>query len=223
MSDNLDGKKVLIFVSPGRCGTTRIAEILKEKLPAEDFAVTHQMPFSRLANVVGNLMYYFGQSEKIKEKLYNFIVSRYTNGKNFITTDPLTAMIIPQKLVKSKNVCIVQITREPEEFAESFYRFSRKRMKSFIAHNCVPFWQLGIKPLENLLRNDIKNKYVLIIKNKETFFDSAYKANSNYLKIDIAEIFTPNLIECLVKQFLNFHIDIRPRELSIQSNKSKMM
>jgi len=220
LSDNLGGKKALVFVSPGRCGTTRIAEILRKKLPPEEFAVTHQMLFSRLANFIGNLMYYFGQSEKIKEKLYNFIVSRHINGKHFITTDPLTAMIIPKKWVESENVCIVQITRDSEEFAESFYRFSKKKMKSFIAHNFIPFWQLGVHPLENLLSSDIKNKYKLTINNKEFFFDYYYKSNPNYLKIDMVEIFTMNTFEYLIKQFFDCYIAIKPQELSFRSNES---
>ena len=218
MSDNTDGKKVLIFVSPGRCGTTRIAEILREKLPAEDFTVTHQMPFSRLANVVGNLMYYFGQSEKLKEKLYGFIVSRYTNGKHFITTDPLTAMIIPRKLVESENICIVQITRDPEAFAESFYRFSRKRIKSFIAHNFIPFWQIGVFPIENFLYHKIKKKYEKVYNEKQLFFDSLYSSNPNYIKVDINKIFHSRLIEKLINDFFSRSIIIHKEDLSIKSN-----
>jgi flavodoxin len=53
-----DNQKILIFVSTGRCGTKRIAEILKEKLPEDKFAVQHQMNISRIANILGNLMYY---------------------------------------------------------------------------------------------------------------------------------------------------------------------
>ncbi len=210
----------MIFVSPGRCGTTRIAEILREKLPQEEFAVTHQMPFSRLANVVGNLMYHFGQSEKIKEKLYNFILSRYVNGKHFIATDPLTAMIIPKRWVESENVCIVQITRDPEELAESFYRFSRKKMKSFIAHNFIPFWQPGVLPLQNLLGSGIKGKYKKVQKQKEVFFDTVYTGNPNYIKVDIHKLFVTDFIARLIHSFFYQSLEVKPGELSIKSNQS---
>lgn len=218
MSDNFGSNKALIFVSPGRCGTTRIAEILKERLPQEKFAVTHQMPFSRLANIVGNLMYHFGQSEKIKEILYNFIVSRYINGKHFITTDPLTAMVIPQKWVASDKVCIVQITREPDSFAKSFYCFSRKNPKSFIAHNFVPFWQIGVLPLENLFGSGIKIKYEKLSKKKESFFDTLYAKNPNYIKIDIKKMFNTDFIAELINRFFYIPIKVEPDELSIKSN-----
>jgi len=221
LSDNLGGKKALIFVSPGRCGTKRIAEILKEKLPAEEFAVTHQMNFSRLANIVGNLMYYFGQSEKIKEKLYNLIVSKHINGKHFITSDPLTAMIIPKKWVENENVCIVQITRDPEEFAESFYRFSRKKMKSFIAHNFIPFWQPRVLPLENLLSSIIKKKYEKVRQEKEFFFDTVYEGNPNYIKVDVNKLFDVNFIGKLANLLFYQSIEVKPGELSIKSNQSQ--
>ncbi|MCF7889451.1 MAG: sulfotransferase domain-containing protein [Victivallales bacterium] len=222
MSDHLGGKKALIFVSPGRCGTTRIAEILREKLPREEFAVTHQMPFSRLANVVGNLMYYFGQSEKIKEKLYDLIVARYINGKHFITTDPLTAMIIPKKWVESENVCIVQITRDPEEFAESFYRFSRKKTKSFISHNFIPFWQPGVLPLENFLGRGIKSKYKKVQKKKEVFFDTVYAGNVNYIKVDIHKLFDTDFITGLIHSYFCQPLELKPGELSVKSNQSRI-
>ncbi len=221
LSDNFGSNKALIFVSPGRCGTTRIAEILKERLPQEKFAVTHQMPFSRLANIVGNLMYHLGQSEKIKEILYNFIVSRYINGKHFITTDPLTAMVIPQKWVVSDKVCIVQITREPDSFAKSFYCFSRKNPKSFIAHNFVPFWQIGVLPLENILNKKIKIKYRLIKEKKEFFFDSFYSYNPNYIKANVEEIFQFNFIDNLINQFFSQSVHISGENLSIKKNQSK--
>lgn len=220
MSGKTSKRKALIFVSPGRCGTTRIAEILREKLPSDEFAVTHQMPFSRLANVAGNLMCYFGQSEKIKEKLYNFIVSGYTDGKHFITTDPLTAMIMPVTWVRSERVCIVHITRDPETFADSFFRFSRKKVKSFIAHNFIPFWQIRIFPLENLLNPNIKEKYRLNRREKERIFDSLYGSNPNFVKATIDELFQEKFIESLVNDFFNISIEIKPCELSVKANQS---
>ena len=220
LCDNGCNRKALIFVSPGRCGTTRLAEILRKKLPPEEFAVTHQMPFSRLANVVGNLMYYFGQSEKIKEKLYNFIFARYINGRHFITTDPLTAMIIPRKWVESEKVCIIQITRDPEDFAESFYHFSRKNLKSFIAHNFIPLWQINMLPFENLLNSGIKNKYQNIQQQKECFFDTIYAGNSNYIKYDMKRLLETDLLSYIIKFFFHLSIEIRKYELIIKSNQS---
>ena len=35
--------KHLLFVSCGRCGTVRLAQILRNTLPVEDYAVVHQM------------------------------------------------------------------------------------------------------------------------------------------------------------------------------------
>ena len=218
--DSNPPRKALIFVSPGRCGTTRLAEILRDTLPQEEFAVTHQMLFSRLANIVGNLMFHFGQSEKIKEKLYSFIVSQYVNDKHFITTDPLTAMIIPKKWVESQNVCIIQITRNPDEFAESFYRFSRKKVKSFLAHNFIPFWQPSVLPLENIFHFSIQKKYKFVNQKKKGYFDSFYSVNQNYLTIDITELFHSEFLKNLIQNFFNFSVDIDSKLMICKSNTS---
>ena len=47
--------KQLLFVSCGRCGTVRLAQILREKLPEEKYTVVHQMKYSRVANVLAIL------------------------------------------------------------------------------------------------------------------------------------------------------------------------
>lgn len=210
----------MIFVSPGRCGTTRIAEILKEKLPADEFAVTHQMAFSRLANVVGNIMYYFGQSEKLKDKLYNFIISRFLQERHLISSDPLTAMIIPRNWIEDSNVCIVQVTRNPEAFADSFFRFSRKKRKSFIAHNFIPCWQIGVLPLENILNKRIKHKYEKISIKKEKLLQTLYQPNPNYLLIDTEELFNSQFVEKLIHQFFLKSIHITQEELGVKSNQT---
>ena len=92
--------KKLLFASTGRCGTKRIAQILSKYLP-EEFTVVHQMPFSRLANFAGNMLFYLGPSEKLKHLLFNSITSRYRQETHFICSDPLTAMLIPEAYVAS--------------------------------------------------------------------------------------------------------------------------
>ena len=213
--------KALIFVSPGRCGTRRLAELLKEKLPNE-FTVKHQMRFSRAANVIGNVMYHFGQSEKIKEKLYYLIVSNYVNNRYFISCDPLTAMIIPQKWIESDNVSIVQITRDPGSFADSFLQFSREKMKSMVAHNLIPCWQIGVYPFENFFsRNKIKKKYKYICKLKENFFEMHYSSNPNYFKVDMNRLYKDDFLEQLLDYSFQYHISITKHDLSIRKNQTK--
>lgn len=215
----ISAMKKMLFVSAGRCGTTRIAQILKECL-SDEFSVQHQMPFSRLANIVGNIFYYFGESEKVKYKLYNFITSRYSKGKHFICTDPLTSMIIPKEYIKSEDVCIVHITREPKAFAGSLFNFSRAKFKSFIAHNFITFWQIGIWPLENLLNSNIRGKYKKVAKLKNRYFTEKYSSNPNYLKIDMDELFTTGIISSLIKIFFKYQIEIDDSDLNKKVNES---
>ena len=209
--------KKLLFVSTGRCGTKRIAQILRKYLPAE-FEVVHQMPFSRFANVIGNLFFYFGSSEKIKHLLYNFIIKKHGRGKHFICSDPLTSMIIPADDVYSRDVCIVHIEREPVAFAESFMRLSRQRLSSFVAHNLVPFWQIGLWPLENLLNPVVNSKYMKIAEIKSNYFIQVYSSNPNYKRVWMETIFSPNFLNNLIYDFFHYALSIPEQELNIKTS-----
>ena len=189
--------KKLIFVSTGRCGTTRICELLKEKLPNENYSVVHQMSFSRLANVMGNLLYYFWDIPSIRNFIYSAIIKKYDTKDYFISTDPLTSMLIPDDYVKSNDVFIVHIVREPSSFAKSMFNFSKQNWKSYFAHNFVPFWQPYLWPLENLSSKSILSKYEKISVKKNNYFNNKYYMNSHYQKITMDEIFTTNFLENL--------------------------
>jgi hypothetical protein len=209
--------KKLLFVSTGRCGTMRIAQILRKYLPA-DFAVVHQMQFSRLANVAGNIFYYFGSCEKAKQKLYRLITAKYHRGKYFICSDPLTAMIIPQQWATRRDVCIVHIERDAEIVADSLLRISRKRLASFMAHNFIPLWQIDLWPLENLIGRDIKQKYMHIAALKNKYFAETYSINPNYVRIQMARIFNSNFLNDLIYDLFRYRADIPDFELTIKVN-----
>jgi len=209
--------KKLIFVSTGRCGTKRIAQILRKYLP-EEFAVSHQMSFSRLANFVGNLFFYLGSSEKIKHLLYNYIVSKYCRARHFISSDPLTSMIIPKDYIDSADVCIVHIERNPESFADSFFNLSRQRFNSFFAHNLIPFWQISLWPLENCLNPKIKEKYRKIAELKNKYFTEAYSSNPNYKKVAMENIFSSGFLNDLIQDFFQHAAGIPAQELEIKVN-----
>jgi hypothetical protein len=212
--------KKLIFLSSGRCGTKRIAQILSEKLPGQRYAVVHQMRWSRLANVVGNMMYYFGNSEKIKAILYAFIISRYESGKSFVSTDPLTAMIVPSRYADSPDVCLVHLSRDDTAFADSMFSLSRARLKSLIAHNLVPFWQPCIWPGENLFNKNIGKKYEKICALKNEFFITQYSHSPNYHRINMSDVFSTNILQQLTNEWFNEKIVIWPADLERKSNES---
>lgn|GEM_PF-1812877 len=213
--------KKLIFVSTGRCGTTRIAQILRAKLPG-DYSVVHQMRYSRVANIIGNVMLYLGESNRIKRFLYEFIISAYNGKTHFVSTDPLTAMIIPDEYVFSPEVCIVHIMRDETSFAESFFSFSRSRWESFIAHNFVPFWQPGIWPLENILNRNIGKKYREVSRVKNTFFCEKYSANPHYRQVNMGDIFETPALEDIVNGFFDEGISISRGDLSIRANEPRI-
>lgn len=212
--------KKIIFISTGRCGTTRLAEILKEKLP--QYTIVHQMRFSRIANITGNIMMHTGESDLLKKILYSFIIKKYyQEGKFFISTDPLTALIIPRKYYLSKDVCIIHIIRDAKSFAKSFFLFSRSRFKSFIAHNFFPFWQPGIWPLENILNRNILKKYEKVSKIKNNYFSLKYSINPNYQKITMDQLYNTTIIQDLINNLFNENIIISNTDLQRKANESK--
>ncbi|MEH0022030.1 MAG: hypothetical protein V6Z89_20425 [Desulfobacter sp.] len=208
--------KKIFFVSTGRCGTRRIYEILKEKCPGT--VVRHQMPCSRLANIVGNLMYIFGQSDRIKKIFCNIILARHPHKKHFISCDPLTAMMIPYQEILNPNTMVIHVYRPKNTFADSFFRRSRTRVKSLIAHNFIPFWQIGVWPLENILNKNIKNKYIRVHELKYDFFQKQYSKNPNFKQITMEEVFKSDFLEKTINLFLNQNLSISNKDLAIISN-----
>ncbi|MBC2709752.1 MAG: hypothetical protein HGJ94_01665 [Desulfosarcina sp.] len=212
--------KHLLFVSCGRCGTVRLAQILRKKLPEEKYAVVHQMKYSRLANVIGNILYYVRGFDWLKEKLYLTIISSYRKGKHFVNTDPLTAMIIPESILNRPDTYIVHVQRDHDEFARSMVAFSHKRLKSRIAHNLIPFWQPGIIPLENQLRSNVHLKYRQVSVVKNQFFVDRYGELDNYFRVDMKDLFSSDRLAVLIKNTIGESIVISKEELSRKANES---
>jgi len=208
--------KKVIFVSTGRCGTKRIFEILRGK--SENISVRHQMSVSRLANVLGNLIYFLGTGEQVKKKLYCSILKRHARRNCFVCTDPLVAMIIPESMIRDKDTMIIHITRPGKEFARSFFKISRTRVKSFIAHNFIPFWQINVYPLENLMNKRILQKYESVCAMKNQYFQKQYAQNPNYRQVNMSEVFSGSFLETTINDFLGEAICISREELAKKSN-----
>jgi hypothetical protein len=215
--------KKMIFVSTGRCGTKRIFEILQEQLPDDQYVVIHQVKFSRAANVIGNILFYTKEVDLIKQVLYSFIINRYEkhkNGANFISTDPLTAMIIPRKYIISSDVSIIHILRDDESFANSMFSLSRSRLRSLIAHNFIPLWQPGIWPCENLWNKNIVKKYKKVSSIKNKYFYDRYSISPNYFQIKMQDLFSTNILQQIINEWFNAHISISTDNLCRKANES---
>lgn len=211
--------KKILFVSTGRCGTKRIYELLRECLP-DDIAVVHQMNYSRIANILGTI------TLATKGKMdcsffYDFIVKPYCRDKSvFISTDPLSSMIIPEDILMSPDTCIIHLVRPDHDFASSMYSLSRARWPSFLAHNFIPFWTPGILPLENLLNKDVREKYSIACNLKNQYLEDKYKNSIFYRKVDYRDIFAADLLAAIVNDFLKLNIAIPASSLARRSNES---
>ncbi|MCF8396284.1 MAG: hypothetical protein K9H06_20510 [Melioribacteraceae bacterium] len=198
----------------------RLAEILRNYLSEDCYYITHQMKMSRVSNIIGNIMYYCGQWEWMKNKLHQTIIKN-SKGKVFISTDPLISMIIPRKCIIDNDTHIIHIVRNKEEFAESFFRISRNRFMSFIAHNLVPFWQLGIWPLENVFNRNINLKYKRLWENKNKWFRKMYQENSHYENILMKDLFKKDEFNSLLRRHLDVDVFVSAGDLKVKSNNTK--
>jgi len=211
--------KIIIIVSTGRCGTTRITEILSKYLPSS-YAAIHQGEISRLCNVLGTFMMKHGQVEWLKKLLFKSLLPKDLDG--FVITDPLISLVIPKEYVLSRKVAILHLTRDGKDFGKSFYRFTRTKKKSFIAHNFIPFWQPEVFLFENMIKGEkMMSKYEQVAQKKNNYFQKIYAQNPFYKKLDMNVAFTTNELENFTNTFLKTSITIPLNEFTQKSNQSK--
>jgi len=210
--------KQLFIVSTGRCGTKRLSEIL-DKYTGENYEVRHQVKWSRVSNVLGNIMLVFGNVNFVKKVLINKIISN--KDKSYITTDPLVSLVIPNEMIISNDVAIIHVVRDHKSFGRSFYQFTRKKAFSFIAHNFIPFWQPKVYPFENLIKGKkIISKYEKVGVYKEQVFEEKYSMNPNYIKFRMEDVFEGEKVLQSINLFFKDDINVPHFEFDKKSNQS---
>ena len=212
--------KQLIFVSCGRCGTVRLAQLLRQKLPERDYAVVHQMAFSRLANVVGNLLYRTNRFDRIKEMLYLLITAKHRSGRDFVCLDPLTAMIIPKRFRGSRTPTLFIYNVTTMILPGQWCEIVQKTLEKLDAHNLIHFGSPGLLPLENHMRLNPYRQYrqVSIVKNR--FFYDQYGKLRNYHHIDMKDVFATDRLSELIRITIGESVSFTDTELSKKANES---
>lgn len=166
-------------------------------------------------------MYFIGGAEWLKNLLFKRINKTYIRDKNYINTDPLTSLIIPKSVLRRKNTHIIHLYRNNEDFANSFFRFTRLRRFSFIAHNFIPFWQPYLWPLENMISGEkVKLKYEFINEKKNHWFLSNYGGDSNFAQISMEELFTTDRLSNILTHIFNLPVNIDSNDLNQKANQS---
>ena len=129
-------------------------------------------------------------------------------------------MIIPDKVISSPDTVIIHVKRDANGFARSMYNFTRKKKKSFIAHNFIPFWQPHLWPLENVACKSVFDKYKFIHFKKNEFFEKKYQKNCNYQCLTMEKLFSPHTLAQLINNFLDLDIVIPESDLWKKTNQS---
>lgn len=161
-------------------------------------------------------MYYFGSNDWLKKWIYSKVLSTETKG--LIITDPLLSMCIPRDIFNSNEVLILHVYREEDSFAKSMYNLTRRRVFSFIAHNFVPFWQISLWPLQNLINPNILKQYKLIGNKKNAWLKAQFGHLRNYKTISMEEVFMTDYIEQILSGHFNVEVKIEKAQLKIKSN-----
>ena len=161
-------------------------------------------------------MYYIGSIEWLKTWIFSTIYK--TDSGGLIVTDPLSSMCLPREIYNNGETLILHIYREESSFAVSMFNLTRRRLFSFIAHNFIPLWQIGLWPLENLINPRIKKHYELICRKKNEWFKSQFGHLKNYRSIDMEQLFTSGFIEKILFEHFHIQVKIEDEQLKIKSN-----
>lgn len=125
-------------LSTGRTATTLLARVLTTAL---DSTVSHQIPGSRAANLLGNLV----DAKLISAERGLSLAKRALGGRlEEATTDPLRSMIVLSQLRRvgrSSDSRVVHVVRDPRDFASSFMNWKASRPRRLFLHHAVPLWQ----------------------------------------------------------------------------------
>lgn len=139
-------EKVVLAISTGRTGTKTLASFFASNF--ENVEAYHQPQYSRYINIISNMnisgvlpdsIYYpFLNATRIKRILRS-------NHEYYVEVNSmlyLASHYLRNKLLDvGKEVYIVHIIRDPRTFITSMLNWKHGRIKSYIAHTLIPFWQ----------------------------------------------------------------------------------
>ena len=100
----------------------------------------------------------------------------HQDNEYYINCDPLLSFALSCVDFTGFDVCFIHIERKVDDFARSMINWQFTKMKSYIAHNFIPFWQPDTWEVWR-----IKNRC----------FEIEFREKYPYLKIKFEELFDP--------------------------------
>jgi len=208
--------KVAFFLTTGRTGTKKLAAYFGEFSPPQ-VAVDHQTRDARIINILANMHYHgFPVNKSINSKIHTILMNHQDN-EYYINCDPLLSFALSCVDFTGFDVRFIHIERKVDDFARSMINWQFTKMKSYVAHNFVPFWQPDIWPFEHMVhlynKVRLRNKYREVWGIKNRCFEIEFREKHPYLKIKFEELFDPktggHAFQRLV-DFIGIEIDFCP-------------
>lgn len=197
----------IYVLSAGRSGTNLIYKIMKKIYP--EFPITHQTEWSRLMNIIGNILLIKPLPSSLIQKTLYYLKR---TKKPESTVDPLFSIPIAIFLSNSKEQYeykIVHLVRDPRDFVCSFINWKNQRIRRIFLHHFVPFWQPNPVFCDNIsfLHRTKMSKfdYFSWIWNfKNRLFEDLFGGKENYYLIRLEDLVIENKGSNNLKRLNNF-------------------
>ncbi len=126
------------ILSTGRSGTTFLFTFFKNVYP--ELNLLHQLPWSRVINIIGNIPVSFKLRKKLILLAFKILKKEIVPKSSL---DPLSSFSIYIYLQNNsyKNIKVVHLVRDPRDFVTSFMNWKNQSLSKTILHYLIPFWQ----------------------------------------------------------------------------------
>ncbi|NVK86496.1 MAG: hypothetical protein HWE13_00140 [Gammaproteobacteria bacterium] len=186
-------KKYLI-ISTGRTGTLFFADLINALRP--QVMAVHESRYSRLFCILSH----FTLARLFPRSLLRFLWRKLNQHQHaeiiYDANNMLYALpyLIPEAFAEYK---ILHIFRTPDDYAESHLRFSKQRLRSFIANYLIPLWQPngyfhGKILLWQWYRMSKRERFLWVWLFKNRLMRS-YQRRFNYLSVSFDALFRTNV------------------------------
>ena len=134
----MKNKVKIYFLSTGRVGTSFLYKYFNVVYP--ELRLSHQLQWSRIINIVGNVPLSFNFREKLIHFAFKILKKESVPAS---TLDPLLSLPIYISIKNNaiNNTKIVHLVRDPRDFVTSFMNWKNQSLSKKILHYMVPFWQ----------------------------------------------------------------------------------
>ena len=203
------------MLSTGRTGTKKLGQVFS-RLPGKRIIAEHQVDVSRKVNILANMRWAGLPVQPVLFETLHRWINRERDCDLYINTDPLISCAMTEDIIQQYGIYLIHVVRHPLAFAQSFTNLQFSRLKSFLAHNFVPFWQPMLRPFEHVMhlydRDYLIRKYLGVWLLKNQYFYRTYGHIERYMPICFERLFDPSQSASVINHLLE-RMNLLPCEI----------